>query len=212
MKQKKGISPLIATVLLIGFTIVLAALVFRFGGNLFRTTTEETACSSLIILQCAQSTDFKIEDVVLDTTAQTLAIKIENKNEGIISGFVFVIKPGNADTETVRVDGGPGLPLLGFNTATYNVGYLEDELPTIEVTPIIERTDPEGNICSGACIQQKEIFKPGVCGNNEVEPGEDCEQGQKQDCEGPGGQDWEQKCSTTQCIWLDCRPKDDADT
>ncbi|MBU1246318.1 MAG: archaellin/type IV pilin N-terminal domain-containing protein [Nanoarchaeota archaeon] len=30
---KRGISPLIATVLLIGFTIVLAALVFRWGDS-----------------------------------------------------------------------------------------------------------------------------------------------------------------------------------
>ena len=33
--NKKGISPLIASVLLIGFTIVLAFLVFKWGGELF---------------------------------------------------------------------------------------------------------------------------------------------------------------------------------
>ena len=41
--MKRGISPLIGTVLLIGFTIVLAALVFRWGGNFFQQQTGETS-------------------------------------------------------------------------------------------------------------------------------------------------------------------------
>ena len=39
-KNKKGISPLIATVIIIGLTIVLAALVVTFGTNLVKKTTE----------------------------------------------------------------------------------------------------------------------------------------------------------------------------
>ena len=41
--NKRGISPLIATVLIIGFTIVIAALVFQWGGNYFQSSTSETS-------------------------------------------------------------------------------------------------------------------------------------------------------------------------
>ena len=207
MKQKKGISPLIATVLLIGFTIVLAALVFRFGGNLFRTTTEETACSSLIALQCAQTTDIKIINAILDDTANKIGITIENENEGVVSGFVFVIKQEGVSPITTKLDQGLNLPLLAFNTATYTlVDYTGTELPTIEVTPIIERTDAEGNLCTGPCIQRKEIFKPGICGNNEKEPGEECEIGQKEDCESPPPN--RERVCTSQCKWGTCQNKE----
>ena len=40
--MKRGISPLIATVLIIGFTIVLAAVVIRWGGDFLTGTTEES--------------------------------------------------------------------------------------------------------------------------------------------------------------------------
>ncbi|RLE38147.1 hypothetical protein DRJ17_04850 [Candidatus Woesearchaeota archaeon] len=42
MKRKKGISPLIATVLLIAFVVVLAALLFDFGERFFRDTVKDT--------------------------------------------------------------------------------------------------------------------------------------------------------------------------
>ena len=51
--KKRGISPLIATVLIIGFTIVLAALVMQWGSGLFeniRAGSEERAEKALSII------------------------------------------------------------------------------------------------------------------------------------------------------------------
>jgi len=53
MKDKKGISPLIATVLIIGFTIVLAALVIQWGGDLFKGFQEETGKSAEVSMACS---------------------------------------------------------------------------------------------------------------------------------------------------------------
>ena len=41
-KNKRGISPLIATVLLIGFTVALAAMVMTWGSGFIKKTTEQT--------------------------------------------------------------------------------------------------------------------------------------------------------------------------
>ena len=41
MKNKKAISPLIATVLIIGFTITIAAILMIWGGNLVKERAEK---------------------------------------------------------------------------------------------------------------------------------------------------------------------------
>ncbi len=211
-RNKKGVSPLIATVLLIGFTIVLAALVFRFGGNLFRTTTEETACNSLIALQCAQSTDIKVTNVKVDDAANILNVTIENKNEGIVSGFVFVLKEGDQSPITIALSNDPKLPLQGFVTSTYNLTYTGTKIPVVEVTPIIERTDTEGNLCTGSCIQKKQIYKPAPqCGDGIVQSnlGEECEIGQQpRQCGPPPQPNGKQSC-TSECKWGTCLSQSD---
>ena len=40
--KKRGISPLIATVLIIGFTIVLAAAIFQWGGSLVNKLKQDS--------------------------------------------------------------------------------------------------------------------------------------------------------------------------
>src|SRR3989338_9180439 len=52
MSKRKGISPLIATVLVIGFTIVIAAMVITWGTKLFKDTAEETGKLSVFNLLC----------------------------------------------------------------------------------------------------------------------------------------------------------------
>lgn len=59
MAKRKGVSPLIATVLVIGFTIVLAALTVTWGTKLFKETTEETGKIADFSTKC--STGFNVE-------------------------------------------------------------------------------------------------------------------------------------------------------
>jgi len=85
--DKRGISPLIATVLIIGFTIVIAAIVITFGTNLVKEqiggTKEEITFSELC------------NKVDLSTTAKTPALTgnieltITNNNNGDIEGLIF---------------------------------------------------------------------------------------------------------------------------
>ncbi len=79
-KNKKGISPLIATVLVIGFTIVLAAMVITWGTRLFKTTVEETEAESKFTLAC--TTGLKVE-VVRSGLEEggTFAFTLRNSNQ-----------------------------------------------------------------------------------------------------------------------------------
>ena len=66
MRSKKAISPLIATVLLIGFTIVLAALIFRWIGPLVTGPQKEITCNYLVTIVCANNVDLGIIDATVD--------------------------------------------------------------------------------------------------------------------------------------------------
>ena len=60
-RQKKGMSPLIATVLLIGFAVALAALVMTWGLDFIKGQTGRVDDSTQQALLCVNELDFKIE-------------------------------------------------------------------------------------------------------------------------------------------------------
>ncbi len=79
MKGKKGVSPLIATVLVIGFTIVLAALVMQWGGGLFKGVQEDTAETSDFKIAC--STKLVNLDVMAEKVVDNVTVTLDNKND-----------------------------------------------------------------------------------------------------------------------------------
>ena len=52
MLSKRGVSPLIATVLIIGFTVALAAIIFTWGSSFVKDTTEQTSQNARSSLSC----------------------------------------------------------------------------------------------------------------------------------------------------------------
>ena len=85
--EKKGISPLIATVLLIGFTIVLAAVVMRWGSEFVRETTEETACLSDLSIVC---TNLRVEITNAFSNSTGIYITISSASDQTIDGFRII--------------------------------------------------------------------------------------------------------------------------
>ncbi|HLD10735.1 MAG TPA: archaellin/type IV pilin N-terminal domain-containing protein [Candidatus Nanoarchaeia archaeon] len=76
--NKKGISPLIATVLIIGFVIVLGAVFFKWGGDLMRSSTEESQKKLDLDSACNQLTGLNLEYRLMGSEPTLL---IDNKNE-----------------------------------------------------------------------------------------------------------------------------------
>lgn len=87
---KKGISPLIATVLIIGFTVALAAMVMTWGSGFIRKTTEETEASASIALKCASQLRFEISGVTCDGL-NIGEVQIENRGQLEITSLKFRI-------------------------------------------------------------------------------------------------------------------------
>src|SRR3989338_8508658 len=89
-KNKKGISPLIATVLIIGFTIVLAALVITWGTKLFQTTVSQTETTSKFSLAC--TTGLSLDITPGAKAVDSLDITMRNNNQDKpIDDFKFVL-------------------------------------------------------------------------------------------------------------------------
>jgi len=103
-KNKKGISPLIATVLVIGFTIVLAAMVITWGTKLFKTTVEETEAESKFTLAC--TTGLKVEVVRNALAPDVFSVTLRNNNQQrAIDDFVAVLNFEKGGSEQGSIAG-----------------------------------------------------------------------------------------------------------
>jgi len=135
MKGKKGISPLIATVLIIGFTIVLAALVLQWGGDLFKGVQTDTAKTSEFKIACA--TKLVGLELAAESGDDGLVLMMDNKNDydSLVGARYRLYDENNAmiGGDEVIEEGGIG---------PFEVVYLLLEVPegvsgTVGVFPII---------------------------------------------------------------------------
>lgn len=84
--MKKGISPLIGTVLLIGFTIGLAILIFSWGTKFGTELTEETGEKAKTQISCIY--DVKVEISGGSVANNAVSFFIENKAEKDLSSYI----------------------------------------------------------------------------------------------------------------------------
>jgi len=92
--NNKGLSPLIATVILIGFAIALGTLILKLGANVSTTAVKFGECRDFNILQIdAQTTNpqvcfneyKKMNDPITEETVNNLNIKYDNNNKYILN-------------------------------------------------------------------------------------------------------------------------------
>lgn len=95
--NKKAISPLIATVLVIGFTIVLAGVVMQFLIPLFTSSTEQSKADAALMNKCGQfSTALTIKEAKL--VGDDLKIIVDNPTPAKIQYLIvkYYDDAGNA--------------------------------------------------------------------------------------------------------------------
>jgi len=140
--EKRGISPLIATVLLIGFTIVLAAVVMRWGGEFVRTTTEQTACETDVATTCI-GVRFSIDNVVFDDV-NGANITISSNTDQPIDGFrIKLWKPdGTSDVSEEKLT-----PLSPYASVLYQVQNTT-EISRVEALPVLTVENCPSGVCS----------------------------------------------------------------
>ena len=139
-KQKRGVSPLIATVLLIAFAVALGAIVMTWGENYVRTTADFAKTQSDVQLQCTSDVYFSVNDVsyyvnatdgLADTLDGGLNITIENNRAKTIKGFMFVVRDEDgrgitADFTSTKKNASNDLTAFQIKTYYINNTYFED--------------------------------------------------------------------------------------
>ena len=99
--EKRGISPLIATVLLIGFTITIAAILMIWGGNLVKERAEKISARTEAQTSCTAKVEIGLNSAKCDTTEEIIKISVENKGSDIINAFRARINyDGDSETTT----------------------------------------------------------------------------------------------------------------
>jgi len=112
--NKRGISPLIATVLLIGFTVALAAVIMTWGSGFVRNMTTATEQNTQSALKCTQL-DFKIQK------ATCSGLTIENKGSVDIKSFVFRIYDNSGTITTPVPTTNYYLPIQMVKTYSFTI-------------------------------------------------------------------------------------------
>jgi flagellin-like protein len=149
LTNKKGISPLIATVLIIGFTIVIAVLVITWINNLVTDETDNVACESDALSKC-------INNVVSYSAAHTTGttnVKLTIDNSGADSVTIqSVFLAGGSIVETTGAQLTTIVPaytiqdVVWQETTAGNAGLVD------QVKAIIEVTGTHGSLeCTESC-------------------------------------------------------------
>ncbi|MBS3149730.1 carbohydrate binding domain-containing protein [Candidatus Woesearchaeota archaeon] len=155
---KKGISSLIATVLLIGFTITIAALVFKWGSVFTKDISEETSYKLASGLECTKTINLVTENSCI--IGNKLRIIITNKADRNLKGAIVRIINSNGLVNQTDIN-----QVIGpFQTVNLDGFYngLPKDLINAEVT-IIPKIDVSGNteICPAKIFK----FTDGMCQN-----------------------------------------------
>ncbi len=134
---KKGLSPLIATVLLIGITISLATLVMVWGQALFKQTTEDTGEFAQGEITCTSRVQVDIISTPCVGVSGTINAVVDNKNEEPISGLIVRLYGDNNQVQTINMP--LSTPLDAFNTQVIGAdpGGVTGGIYKIEVIPQI---------------------------------------------------------------------------
>ena len=112
--NKRGISPLIATVLIIGFTVALSAVVMTWGTGFVRDTTTATAEQTNLALSCAKL-NYQVGTVTCIGAAGARRIEtievVNNGDQKIVSTIFRITR--TTGTTTLNTVGTVAVPSVG---------------------------------------------------------------------------------------------------
>lgn len=161
LKSKRGVSPLIATVLLIAFAVALGAVVMNWGRGYVEDTAQVARQKSDAEVKC--STDVDIDFVTIDNVPQVCFNTSDSLNVGGAAGndTLFFILENRKDTVIERlqarvIGSGSKVPivrdlgnhskLLGAEAKLFNVSYPESigtPPSQLRIVPVIKSAGQE---------------------------------------------------------------------
>ncbi len=134
---KKGIAPLVATVLLIAFAVALASIVINWGTAYTRETQEVSEKESSDQYLCSIKVDFDILKVIRDEEEEFINITVENKKEKEIKGFAVKVLDKEGGGESFET-GELNLTALKIDEFEFNLTEDFINITTIKLIPRVE--------------------------------------------------------------------------
>ncbi|MEA3378543.1 MAG: archaellin/type IV pilin N-terminal domain-containing protein [Nanoarchaeota archaeon] len=128
MSNKRGVSPLIATVLLIGFTVATVALVIMWGKGYTQETAEKEGALAEAKLSC-ENIDFTATSASWNGVQLKLGIK--NKGTTSLDTFVFRINNGEAVVESASIVEAMSTKKISISDAGLTMGTIS----SVEIIP-----------------------------------------------------------------------------
>jgi len=121
--NKKGISPLIATVLIIGFTVALAAVIMVWGQGFIKGMQEKTEAGADVQLVCAQDVNARISNVCED--GRSLRITVQNDGSKELTNLTLRLYKSESEISSLTLGG-----VSSFGVKTFSLGKeLTDDAP-----------------------------------------------------------------------------------
>ena len=150
IKNKRGISPLIATVLLIGFAVALAAVVMTWGLDFIQSTADTTEQQTENTLTCATELAFTITNVDLTSGEVT----VDNRGQVDISSVTFRVytATGVTTNETIET-----IAKFEVKTLTPTIGgdsLVDSTVTKVEAIATVPGSNGQGDITCSQNLQK----------------------------------------------------------
>ncbi|MEK6864104.1 MAG: archaellin/type IV pilin N-terminal domain-containing protein [Nanoarchaeota archaeon] len=135
---RKGISPLIATVLIIGFTVALAAIIMTWGTTFSKGMQKSTEATTEEQMSCAQDVVFDLSSAcVVDADSIKLTLKNDGSKDIINMSIRFYVDGNNVQAANVP---GANLPLMAYGIKTVQLDGITNAatVTLVEGIPVIK--------------------------------------------------------------------------
>lgn len=172
--DKKGISPLIAVVLLVGVTMVVSVLVYNFVNKTIEDQKESTETETNLALICSQEVNLEHDHFEICGNEDNLKFFVKNVGSANVSGLkiqVFNLQSSQLFEKGVLY------PYVKTSYILEGLDFGVDEIIKINLIPVIEFGD-----CPKTEIEINEIDT--CCGDEECDPWESDYLPCNSDCEG----------------------------
>ncbi|MFW6230892.1 MAG: archaellin/type IV pilin N-terminal domain-containing protein [Nanoarchaeota archaeon] len=162
--NKKGISPLIATVLLIAFAVALGAVVMNWGRSYVEETAKQSGQTSDTKVTCAQQVKLEIVEVAktpkicFNEDEGFVEVTVQNKGEVDLEGLLFNV----LGIEGTGISHDTNTTIERSRIRKFEIEYDDSEHGNIEFVQIIPKVDVSGSQiaaeCSDSDLQWEEVL------------------------------------------------------
>ena len=142
LMKKNGISPLIATVLILGFTVALAAIIMTWGTGFVKKMQESTEETANIQVVCATDVVFNVKSACWGDDEYNVVISNDGKTDIIKWRFRIYYSDTNVTSSAEIIE-----PILKFGLQSIPIGdnnaTMVQGAKKIEAIPIIKPSGTE---------------------------------------------------------------------